>query len=96
MRLDLFLKKTAIIKRRTVAKELIERGHMFINDKQAKPSSDVKDGDIVLLHLGNRRIKVKAIIEMKKDKEIPSFEILEQDKIDWFQRFGVIFLSKKI
>ena len=82
MRLDLFLKKTAIIKRRTVAKELIERGHMFINDKQSKPSSDVKDGDIVLLHLGNRRIKVKAIIEMKKDKEIPSFEIIEQDKIE--------------
>lgn len=82
MRLDLFLKKCAIIKRRTVAKELIERGHMFINNKQAKPSSDVKDGDIVLLHLGNKRIKVKAIIEIKKDKEIPSFEIIEQDKID--------------
>lgn len=82
MRLDLFLKKTAIIKRRTVAKELIERGHMFINDKQSKPSSEVKDGDIILLNLGNRRIKVRAIIEIKKDKEIPSFEILQQDKIE--------------
>ena len=76
------MKKTAIIKRRTVAKELIERGHMFINDKQSKPSSEVKDGDIILLNLGNRRIKVRAIIEIKKDKEIPSFEILEQDKIN--------------
>lgn len=82
MRLDLFLKKTAIIKRRTIAKELIERGHMFINDKQSKPSSNVSDGDIILLHLGNRRIKVRAIIEIKKDKEIPSFEIIEQDKIE--------------
>ena len=82
MRLDLFLKKTAIIKRRTVAKELIERGHMYINDKLAKPSSEVKDGDIVLLNLGNRRIKVRAIIEIKKDKEIPNFEIIEQNKID--------------
>lgn len=82
MRLDLFLKKTAIIKRRTVAKELIERGHMFINDKQAKPSSEVKDGDIVLLNLGNRRIKVKAIIEIKKDKEIPNFELIEQNKVE--------------
>ena len=82
MRLDLFLKKTALIKRRTVAKELIERGHMFINDKQAKPSSDVKDGDIILLNLGNRRIKVKAIIEIKKEKEIPNFELIEQNKIE--------------
>ena len=82
MRLDLFLKKTAIIKRRTVAKEIVERGHVFINDKQAKPSSEVKNDDIILLNLGNRRIKVKAIIEIKKDKEIPNFEIIEQIKLE--------------
>ena len=82
MRLDLFLKKTAIIKRRTVAKEMVERGHVFINDKQAKPSSEVKDGDIIQLNLGERKIKVKALIEMKKDKEIPNFELIEQNKID--------------
>ena len=82
MRLDLFLKKTAIIKRRTVAKEIVERGHVFINDKQAKPSSEVKNDDIILLNLGNRRIKVKAIIETKKDKEIPNFEIIEQIKLE--------------
>ena len=82
MRLDLFLKKTAIIKRRTVAKEIVERGHVFINEKQAKPSSEVKDGDIIRLNLGNRRIKVKAIIELKKDKEVPNFEIIEQTKIE--------------
>ena len=82
MRLDLFLKKTAIIKRRTVAKEIVERGHVFINDKQAKPSSEVKNDDIILLNLGNRRIKVRAIIELKKDKEVPGFEIIEQTKIE--------------
>lgn len=82
MRLDLFLKKTAIIKRRTVAKEIVERGHVFINDKQAKPSSEVKDGDVISLNLGNRNIKVKAIIEIKKDKEVPNFEIIEQNKIE--------------
>ena len=82
MRLDLFLKKTAIIKRRTVAKEIVERGHVFINEKQAKPSSEVKDGDIIHLNLGNRRIIVKAIIELKKDKEVSIFEIIEQTKIE--------------
>ena len=82
MRLDLFLKKTAIIKRRTVAKEIVERGHVFINEKQAKPSSEVKDGDIIHLNLGNRRIIVKAIIELKKDKEVSNFEIIEQTKIE--------------
>ena len=85
MRLDLFLKKTAIIKRRTVAKEIVERGHVFINDKQAKPSSEVKDGDIIHLNLGNRRIKVKAIIELKKDKDkfFAKYKVLIIDEIGY-------------
>ena len=80
MRLDLFLKKTAVIKRRTVAKELIERGNMSINGKTSKPSSDVKDGDIIDIHLGNRNVKGRAIIEIKKDKEVPGFEVIEDIK----------------
>ena len=80
MRLDLYLKKTSIIKRRTVAKELIERGHIYVNDKQAKPSTEVKDGSIIILHLGNRNTKVKAIIETRNNKEFPDFEVLEDIK----------------
>ena len=36
MRLDLVLKQSGLIKRRTVAKELAERGRILINDR--KPS----------------------------------------------------------
>jgi len=45
MRLDKFLKKSGIIKRRTLAQEMIERGLVLLNDKEAKPSSSVKIGD---------------------------------------------------
>lgn len=82
MRLDLFLKKTAIIKRRTIAKEIVERELVSINGKTAKPSSEVKDGDIIHLKLGNREVDVKAIIEVKKDKEWPSFELLKETKLN--------------
>ena len=54
MRLDLVLKLSGLIKRRTVAKELAERGRILINDRVAKPSSEVKDNDRLELHLGNR------------------------------------------
>lgn len=78
MRLDLFLKKTMIIKRRVVAKDIVDSGHAFINDKIAKPSSEVKDGDKITIHLGGKNKSFIAIIEKRKDKEFPSFEILNE------------------
>lgn len=81
MRLDLFLKKTAVIKRRTIAKELVERGHVLINNKIAKPSSNVQDGDSVQLSLGNHVTLIKAVVEIKGTKEIPSF-VLVSDTVN--------------
>ena len=82
MRLDLFLKKTSIIKRRTIAKEIVLRGLVSINGKVAKPSSEVKDGDVLNMKLGNHLIEAKALIEMKGTKENPSFEIIKEEKED--------------
>ena len=47
MRLDKFLKMSRVIKRRTVAKEACESGRVSINGKVAKPSNDIKEGDIL-------------------------------------------------
>ena len=59
MRLDVVLKLSGLIKRRTVAKELAERGRILINDRVAKPSSEVREGDRLELHLGNRVLIVE-------------------------------------
>jgi len=80
MRLDLFLKQTTLIKRRTIAKELADKGRVLVNDKTAKPSSEIKDGDQILLILGNRRVNVVASIEIKKEKEIAGVKDLYQEK----------------
>lgn len=71
MRLDLYLKQTTLIKRRTIAKELADKGRIFINEKVAKPSSEVKSGDSLKLVLGNRIVKCTADFEMKGKREIP-------------------------
>ena len=47
MRLDKYLKVSRIIKRRTVAKEVCESGRITINNKVAKPSTKIKEGDII-------------------------------------------------
>lgn len=44
MRLDKYLKESRIIKRRVIAKEASDHGHIYVNDKKAKPS------DLVTLH----------------------------------------------
>ena len=74
MRLDLFLKETRLIKRRTIAKELCDAGKVFINNKVSKPAADVKEGDLITLKLGLRHFSGVAHIEVRGTKEIPSIE----------------------
>lgn len=71
MRLDLFLKQTTLIKRRTIAKELADKGRIFMNEKVAKPSSEVRSGDVLKLVLGNRIVTCTAGFEVKGKREFP-------------------------
>lgn len=73
MRLDLLLKQSGIIKRRTVAKALAENGKIQINGKVAKPSSEVKENDILTLSLGMHLIEVEIHFEVKGKREVPTF-----------------------
>ena len=61
MRIDKYLKISRIIKRRTVAQEACEGGKVMINDKIAKPSSEVKIGDIITLTFGTKTLKVEVL-----------------------------------
>ena len=53
MRLDKFLKVSRVIKRRTVANEACDNGHVEVNGKVARASLDVKTGDIVRIAFGD-------------------------------------------
>ena len=80
MRADLVLKQTAIIKRRVIAKTLLDNGCVLVNDRIAKPSTEVKSNDILCVSLGERLIKTKIIIESRGKKEIATSEILSIEK----------------
>ena len=64
MRIDKYLKVSRIIKRRTVAQEACEGGKVTINGKVAKPSSEVKVGDILSLQFGVKTVTVE-VLEVK-------------------------------
>ena len=79
MRLDLVLKQSRIIKRRTIAKELCDVGKIEINGKVSKPSAEVKDGDILTLKLGTKVLKVKITYITQGKRVIPTFEELKEN-----------------
>ena len=84
MRLDKFLKVSRLIKRRTVAKEVADKGRVFINDKVAKSSTDVKVGDKIAIQFGNKHILVQVeafMYSTRKEDAKEMFTILEEKLI---------------
>lgn len=79
MRLDKYLKVARIIKRRTIAKEAAEKEKVEINSKLAKPSSAIKEGDILTLYLGLKIIKVK-VTSLTPMKDELMYELLTEEK----------------
>ena len=61
MRLDKFLKVSRVIKRRTVANEIADKGRVAVNGKTVKPSYEVKVGDIVEIQFGEKISKFEII-----------------------------------
>jgi len=76
MRLDLYLSKVGVIKRRTIAKDLADGGIIKVNSRRAKPSLLIKIGDIIQIG-GNRAINIEV-------KQIPSGNVKKEDRELYF------------
>ncbi|RXT55606.1 RNA-binding S4 domain-containing protein, partial [Lacticaseibacillus chiayiensis] len=82
MRLDKFLKVSRIIKRRTVAKEIADKGRITINGKVAKSSSDVNVGDTLVINFGNKTLTVRVddLVETtKKNDAADMYTVLKEN-----------------
>lgn len=72
MRLDKFLKVSKVIKRRTVANEIADKGRVTVNGKIVKPSYEVKIGDIVEIQFGEKKSRFEIInIPKVQGKNMP-------------------------
>ena len=70
MRLDKFLKVSRLIKRRTVANEACDAGRVMVNDRPAKASVNVKEGDIIEIQFGTKSVKVQEKRSSRADVQI--------------------------
>ena len=80
MRLDKYLKVSRIIKRRTVAKEASEGGRVTLNGTVAKPSTEVKVGDVMEIRFGEKmaKFRILAVAEtVRKADAGAMYELLE-------------------
>jgi len=75
MRLDLFLKESRLIKRRTQAKEACDEGKVLIGGAKAKAGREVKVGDQIELYFPGRRLLIQ--IERLPEGSIPKAETTE-------------------
>ena len=90
MRLDKYLKVSRIIKRRTVAKEACENGRVAINDKVAKPSTDVKEGDIIEITFATRKLKAKIVNiaeHVRKEEAKEMYIIIEGEEDKYIKKY---------
>lgn len=79
MRIDKFLKVSRLLKRRTVAAEAADSGRVKINGNTAKPSREIKVGDVVELHFASGTVKFKVLNikeTVRKEEAESLYEIL--------------------
>jgi ribosomal 50S subunit-recycling heat shock protein len=84
MRLDKFLKVSRLIKRRTLAKEVSDKGRITINGIVAKASTNVKVGDELVITFGTKKItvKIEALQEAAKKEEAANlYSIVKEERI---------------
>lgn len=80
MRIDKFLKNSRIIKRRTLAKEACEQERVFVNDRAAKPGTEVKPDDRIHIVFGNGEITVRVLStpeHVTKEMATSMYEVID-------------------
>lgn len=81
MRLDKYLKVSRIIKRRSIANEACTKERVIVNGKEAKPSKEIKKGDVCEIKFGNNafRFRILEVPEgnVPKDSSAMLYEVLE-------------------
>jgi ribosomal 50S subunit-recycling heat shock protein len=70
VRLDLFLKASRLVKRRTIAQEMCDAGRVLVNGQQAKPAKEIKPGDLLALTYAARVREVEVLVVPASSKNV--------------------------
>lgn len=87
MRLDLFLKASRLILRRTLAQEFCDAGKVKVNEVKAKSSREIKADDEIAIKRHNRLLKVRVLQvpdrkQVSKQDAANLYEILSDETVE--------------
>ena len=77
MRIDKFLKVSRLVQRRTVAKEMAEKGRIKVNDRVVKSSYEVKLADIIEVGYVTRQVRAKVLDIKETTKKAEASDLYE-------------------
>ena len=85
MRVDLFLKRSRIIKQREAAKKACDRGMVSISGKPVKPGHHVAARDIVVVEWPHRRLEFEVMDvpggNVSKEKAQSLYHVLRDERL---------------
>jgi ribosomal 50S subunit-recycling heat shock protein len=84
MRLDIYLSAARVLKSRSLVKNAIDEGMVYLNNRKSKPASNINIGDIIEIDIPRFYKKVKVLAfpykNMKKSEAVNLYELLEERK----------------
>ncbi len=85
LRLDKFLKVSRLVKRRTVAKEICDKGRVAVNGQIAKAGTNIKEGDEIAIQFGQKLVvvQVNSVQETAKKEDANSmYTVIREEKME--------------
>jgi ribosomal 50S subunit-recycling heat shock protein len=86
LRLDLFLKKICLVRRRSAAKQICEAGAVHRNGQRAKPGQEVEAGDRLQVRFAHRVLELRVVAVPHGNiakRDVPRcVEVLRDDAVD--------------
>jgi ribosomal 50S subunit-recycling heat shock protein len=83
MRLDAFLKRAGIIKQRSLAKEICDKGLVRVDGRAAKAGKEVMPGRILEIDLAAERLEIEILDlpqkNYKKEKGRAFYRVIEHE-----------------
>lgn len=87
MRLDLFLKTSRLIVRRSLAQDFCDAGMIKVNGAVAKSSKEIKPNDEIIIARRSRITKIK-VVEVPEKKQVSKtdaanlYEIISEEVLE--------------
>jgi ribosomal 50S subunit-recycling heat shock protein len=89
MRLDLYLKLSRLVPRRSAAKDLCDAGGVAVGGQAAKAGREVRPGDRITLRLPSRELTVE-VLELPSGRSVPKSAARELFRVVAEQRFDLL------